>query len=236
MQILQPLYIAEAALRVSRWMIFRLSNSWIWEGKIPASYGVLPSYYGIVLTHVLQILHKFPHTWIFDLYFISVNCEHCETSSPEEIRYIPSVWGESGYVYKASERGPVIGDTRGEIPPSRSSSASCSDALREGTLEFRMPKDKKAKLMNLSSNKVSPPNIAPRKSPSGRKASLICTRAPSGNSDYSILVVTLWWTYQVGHWPSEGSNTILRLPMSPRQHFPRDFLHHRVFSQFQLGE
>lgn len=53
---------------------------------------------------------------------------------------------------------PVIGETWGEIPPSRSTSASWRDVL--------------------SSKSVSPPNRAPRKTPSGCKASLICTRTP----------------------------------------------------------
>lgn len=59
---------------------------------------------------------------------------------------------------KAISHRPVMGEICGEMPPSRSTSASCKDVL--------------------SSNRVSPPNSAPRKTPSGCNASLIWTSAP----------------------------------------------------------
>jgi hypothetical protein len=63
-------------------MIFRLQMREYSQGKITC---VLPSYQGIALTHVLQILHEFPHTWIVDFYFIDVNGEHREASASEKI-------------------------------------------------------------------------------------------------------------------------------------------------------
>lgn len=71
---------------------------------------------------------------------------------------------------------PVIGDTRGEIPPSLSASASCNDVLNH--LSQLLSATAREKPINLSSKSVSPPKSAPRKTPSGFNTSLICTSTP----------------------------------------------------------
>lgn len=65
---------------------------------------------------------------------------------------------------------PVIGETWGEMPPSRSTSASWSDVLRNTVMSGIRIVILTLQPTHLSSNKVSPPNIAPRKRPSGFNA------------------------------------------------------------------
>lgn len=90
---------------------------------------------------------------------------------------------------------PVMGEMWGEIPPSRSTSASWSDVLESSELRG----EKICGGFYLSSKRVSPPNIAPRKRPSGCKASLICIITPGGIG-WKRFYVALWWhTRKVVH-------------------------------------
>lgn len=65
-------------------------------------------------------------------------------------------------------RLPVIGDTLGDIPPSLSVSANCIDVLQLISNLGRLMQNGGS---YLSSNNVSPPKIAPMKTPSGLRAS-----------------------------------------------------------------
>lgn len=140
----------------------------------------LPSNHSVTLAHVLQVFHELPHGGICHSDFINVHCQHGEARAPKEIGYIPSIFGDDYF---------VLSIVRGQSYLSlgiREEIFHLLVRLRQAGGKFCGSKaaiQSRAKDLNcyqyLSSNNVSPPNIAPRNRPSGCRASFICTRVPA---------------------------------------------------------
>ena len=131
----------------------------------------IPPYDSITFAHISQVVNQLPHGWVRYAHFIDIHSQERKPSASQQVRHISGVCVQLAkhhlrYIKSVS---PVIGEICGEMPPSRSISANCSDVLvRQFTSESRI-----FWLSHLSSNNVSPPKRAPRNTPSGCRASLI---------------------------------------------------------------
>lgn len=84
----------------------------------------LPVDYSIALPHIAEVLHQLPNRWISDKDFIRINREQSKARASKQVRNVTGVWvgwlGVTQSYTSWSYYAPVIGDTLGEIPPSRS--------------------------------------------------------------------------------------------------------------------
>lgn len=148
-------------------MKFRLCSvtglSWLIiciEGQIS------PANDSVTFPHVAQIFHEFPHTWVRDFYLVNVYGKQSKASPAQQVRYVPCIYSVLDGVYMNMEEWT---NQSWEIHAAKSHLHA--PLPRVGALSYRSLRKvgvvKRGRSNYLSSKRVSPPNIAPRKRPSG---------------------------------------------------------------------
>lgn len=146
------------------------------------SQGITPCNRCVVLAHITQIRHELPNVWVHDLHFINVYSHQSESCPAKQVGHVMTLYFAFGKTENEAH-GPM--NVYGILTcHGRNVWRDPAFSVNLGNLKGRSMRSQEMTRStsnigpHLSSKSVSPPSIAPRKTPSGLKHSFIWTNTP----------------------------------------------------------